>query len=199
MDKETAISVLKQIPDYGIDMLSIVCPPVAAAYRTAGFKKSASETIFLQKLLRVLIDQDSDFNDWLKIAEKFDSDNSAYEKTVRQLIYSIEAINEIDLLDVYANLLRAWKAGLLEKAEFFRLGWILTRAFSSDLMYLKECYGKKDMDENQELLSLERYNLVYKRVIPLMNGAVNNVYTITPLGIKMLSRGIDYEHYSEYK
>ena len=71
MDKETAISVLKQIPDYGIDMLSIVCPPVAAAYRTAGFKKSASETIFIQKLLRVLLDQDSDFNDWLKIAEKF--------------------------------------------------------------------------------------------------------------------------------
>ena len=199
MDKETAISILKLIPTYAIEMLSIVCPHVAVAYRTADFKKSASETIFLQKLLRVLLDQDSDFNDWLKIAEKFDSDNSAYEKTVRQLIYSIEAINEVDLLDVYANLLRAWKAGLLEKDEFFRLGWILTRAFSSDLMYLKECYGKKDMNENQELLSLERYNLVYKRVIPLMNGAVNNVYTITPLGIKMLSRGIDYEHYSEYK
>ena len=198
MEKETAISILKQLPEYAIDMLSIVCPPVAAISRTVDLLKDISQKIFLQKYSQVLTKQDSDFNEWLKIAEKFDSDNSTYEKTIRQLIYFIEAINEVDLLDVYANLLRAWKAGLLEKAEFFRLGWILTRAFSSDLMYLKECYGKKDMDENQELLSLERYNLVYKRVIPLMNGVVNNAYTITPLGIKMLSRGIDYEHYSEY-
>ena len=181
---------------YAIDLLSIALPWLSP---TVDFLNNISDTILFQKLSQVLWKQDLDFDEWLKIAEHFDADNSTYKKTVQQLIYSIEAINEVDLLDVYANLLRAWKAGLLEKDEFFRLGWVLTKAFSSDLMYLKECYGKKDMDENQELLSLERYNLVYKRVIPLMNGAVNNVYTITPLGIKMLSRGIDYEHYSEYK
>lgn len=181
---------------YAIDLLSIALPWLSP---TIDFLNNISDTILFQKLSGVLLKQDSDFDEWLKISEKFDSDNSAYEKNVRQLIYSIEAINEVDLLDVYANLLRAWKAGLLEKDEFFRLGWILTKIFSIDLMYLKNCYGKHYMGENQELLSLERYNLVNKKVTPLTNGAVDNSYTITLLGNKMLSCGIDYEHYSEYK
>lgn len=191
--------IRKDFIELVVSWLSIVCPAIASLYQTAGFLKNISETIFVGKLERVASQQDPNFDKWLRMAENFDKDSENYEKTVKQVIYTIEAINEIGMLDVYANLLRAWKAGVLEKDEFFRLGWILTNVFSSDLMYLKDCYRKKNMDENQELLSLERYNLVYKKVVPLFNGAVHNSYTITSLGIKMLSCGIDYEHYNEYE
>lgn len=55
------------------------------------------------------------------------------------------------------------------------------------------------MTECPELMSLERQNLVYKNVVPMFNGVVENNYTITSLGIKMLSCGVDYENYGKYQ
>lgn len=195
-------NAIQSLAAYVVELIPIVCPQYDSQYTfisaTANFAKNMSERFFIGRLNHVLLKQNSDFVDWLKIAWKFNIDNANYEKNVKQLIYTIEAINECDMLDICANLLRAYQADALKKDEFFRLAWILTKVFSDDLMYLEHCYGKKSMDENQELMSLERYNLVYKKVTQMYNGASENSYVITPLGIKMLSCGIDYDHHNKY-
>ena len=121
-------------------LISNVSSQLAAVSCGAEFITNVSNIIFVDKLSRVLADDNKDFFEWLKIAENFDRNNDNYQDAVRQLIYTLNAINESKLLDIYANLLRAYKADCISKGDFFRLGWILSNIFSADLMYLPNCY-----------------------------------------------------------
>lgn len=196
--KEELLAIGKGIPELACDLLSIVCPQFAVAKSVAEFFASFPNLIFADKLSRVLSNNE-DFFEWLKIVKDFEKDSKNYQDAVRQVVYNIHVINEIKLLDVFANLMHAYKMNLIDEEIFYRLGWILSNAFADDLVYLKKCYGKKRMTECPELMSLERQNLVYKNVVPMFNGVVENNYTITSLGIKMLSCGVDYENYGKYQ
>ncbi|NBI68110.1 hypothetical protein D1646_15125 [Pseudoflavonifractor sp. 60] len=183
--------ITNALTQYAIDLLSIVLPFAAP---TVDLARSISETLLCQKLYQVLTKQDADFEEWLKFSENFDSDNRNYEKTVRQLIYTIEAINEIDMLDIYANLLRSYKAGSIAKSDFFRLGWVLSNIFSMDLMYLNECKQQINISESPVVKRLEQYGLV--RIVKsevLFNTGVKNIYMLSELGEKMISYGINCE------
>ena len=182
-----------------ISWLSIGCPAIASVFQTVEFVKNLSEAIFVEKLKQVCLQQDSDFDKWLRVSENFDRDSKNYEKTVKQFIYTIEAINESEMLDIYANLLCAYKADLITKDDLFRLSWVLTNIFSKDLLYLGRCYNKTDMEECFELQKLAQYGLVRSRSKTVYNRGPIYTYTISELGIKMLSCGIDYEHHGEYK
>lgn len=198
--KDELRDIGKGIPKVFCDLISIISPKFAAASCATEFIASVPNIIFVDKLNRILSDGNENFFEWLKIAENYNESNDNYQDAVRQLIYNINAINETELLSVYANLLRAYKVGLLCKDEFFRLGWILSNIFSADLMFLKECYGKNDMQECAEVKRLEQRGLVYiSKSRTLVSAGVQNLYTITDLGIKMLSCGIDYENYDKYK
>jgi len=198
--KDELRAIGKGIPELACNLISSFNPDFAAVSRATEFIASVPNIIFVDKLNRILLDGNEDFFEWLKIAENFNESNDNYQNAVRQLIYNINAINETALLSIYANLLRAYKAGLLCKDEFFRLGWVLAGIFPADLMYLKECYGKKNMEECPEVKRLEQRGLVdISHSQTLWNTGVKNFYEISDLGIKMLSCGIDYENYDTYK
>lgn len=197
-DRLDAIGV--GLPELACKLISTVYPQAAVANCVTEFIVNVSNIIFVDKLSKILSDGNEDFFEWLKIAEDFDENNKNYQNAVRQLIYRINAINESELLNIYANLLRAYKAGGLRKDELYKLGWVLSNIFPDDLMYLKTCYGKKNMDECSELKRLEQCGLAYiSESRTLVATGVQNLYTITDLGIKMLSCGIDYENHHKYQ
>ena len=144
-----------------VSWLSLVFAPVSAISDTVDNVHSAMDTILFEKLEYVLRNQDSDFCEWLKISEKFDEDNKAYNKMVHQLVYYINAINEVDILYAYANLLRAYKLNLINKSDFFRMSFCLTKLLSEDAMYLKNNISKDRIEENIYCLSLSSNNLMY--------------------------------------
>ena len=103
------------------------------------------------------------------------------------------------MLDIYANILRSYKANYLTKDEFFRLGWILSNIFSADLLYLNELYKKGNIENSVRAQKLEYYGLALSRSETRWNAGNVSLYSVSPLGIKMLSCGIDYENHGKYK
>ena len=144
-----------------VSWMSVVFAPVSAISDTIENVRSVMDTILFEKLEYVLRNQDSDFGEWLKISEKFDEDNKAYNKMVHQLVYYVNAINEVDILYAYANLLRAYKLNLISKSDFFRMSFCLTKLLSEDAEYLKSNIGRNRIEENIYCLSLSSNNLMY--------------------------------------
>lgn len=151
---------------------------------------SISDHILFGKLYDIMINQDSDFDDWLKLTERFDEDSRSYQKMVRQIIYNINAINEIDMLGAYSNLLRAYKLGLICKEDFFRLGFCLTKLLSQDAKFLKDNICKNRIEENIYCLSLASNTLMYNQSRGLDGNSIDEekeYYCFTDVG-KMLDK-----------
>lgn len=159
---------------------------------------SYADSVLLSKLNKVLKNQDSDFYEWLKLSEKFDKSNKNYKKTVCRLIYTINSINEEELLDVYSNLLRSYKNGVITKQIFFKLTWVLSNVYSEDLYELKNIYKQKDISESQQCITLRNANLLDSKIISGY-GTSYTIYNINDLGIDMLRYGIDFNNAEKYK
>ena len=145
------------------EWLSLVIPIINPISKTIENVYSLSDKILFNKIYNIIKDQDSDFDKWLKISEKFTEDSKSYYKMVRQIIYTINAINEEDMLYAYANLLRAYKNGCICKDDFLRLGFCLTKILSQDAEFLKNNIKKNRIEENIFCLSLSSINLMYNQ------------------------------------
>ena len=175
----------------------IVLPLNAAAVAVQTYKGYA-DRVLLSKLYKVLNNQDSDFDEWLKLSEKFDKSDKNYKKTVCKLVYTINAINEEELLDIYSNLLRAYKLGLICKQRFFKLTWALSNIYSEDLFELKNIYKEKDMPETRECIALRNVNLIDSCLRTKYVTSIS-LYNMNELGLDMLRYGIDLENADKYK
>lgn len=153
--------MIKELLDLSCEWISLFYAPVSAIGATIDTIQSVSDKILFSKLYSVLEKQDGDFNEWLKISENFEKDHKNYEKMVKQLIFYINAINEIDMLNAFANLLHAYKCGLICKSDFLRLGFCLTNLLAEDARYLTENIHREKIAENIFVLSLTAHNLMY--------------------------------------
>lgn len=169
-----------------VSWLSLLCPLASTVVDTVENAKNISNIILFEKLEYVLKNQDSDFDEWLKLSEKFEEDNGSYNKMVRQLLYYINAINEIDILYAYANLLRSYKLGLITKSDFFRMGFCLTKLLSEDAEYLKNNINRTRIEENIYCLSLSTNNLMYNMTRGF-SGDEKEYYAFTQMG-KMIDK-----------
>ena len=192
-------SYTDEIFNQTLSIISDLIPQTAPIIHTLQFPGTISDAVFAYKLKRLLDKQNPDLMEWLKISWKFESCQKDYAENVRKLIYLLISMNEDKLIDVYSNLLHAHQLTLLNTAEFFRLGWILTQIYSDDLFLLKEFKPKVNDSENQRLKILEPYGLLNKQYINSYNSKSVIRYSLTNIGKKMVACGIDFENYYEYK
>lgn len=189
----------KDVIEVASAWLGIKHPVASSVLTTLKLVFDLPTKIVMHKLCRILSKQEPDFFEWLKVSENFDKDAANYNTTVRQLILCINAINEEALFDVYANLLRSWQLGFIDKQKFLRLSWALTNIYSEDLFCLKEIYDKKDIDQCSEMITLNSIGLV-ETYTPNKYGKIRiTTYNITDLGLDMLQYGIDYDNFQLYK
>ena len=153
--------MIEEILNLSCEWISLSCAPVSAIGATLNTIQSVSDKILFSKLYAVLEKQDGDFHEWFKISENFEKDHKYYEKMVKQLIFYINAINEIDMLDAFANLLHAYKCGLICKSDFLRLGFCLTKILSEDAKFLAANIRRGEVEADIHTVSLASNNLMY--------------------------------------
>lgn len=194
--------MLENALDIAVILAEVALPEIALPLNAAAVAvqtyKGYADKVLLSKLYKVLNNQDSDFDEWLKLSEKFDKSDKNYKKTVCKLVYTINAINEEELLDIYSNLLRAYKLGLICKQRFFKLTWALSNIYSEDLFELKNIYKEKDMNETRERIALRNVNLL-DSYVRTKYGTSISIYNMNELGFDMLRCGIDLENADKYK
>lgn len=91
----------KEIWDVACNWLSLAVPMITPIRETVKGVNSISESILCEKLYYIMANQDANFDEWLKLSEKFEGNNKAYQKMVKQIIYTINAINEAEMLSAY--------------------------------------------------------------------------------------------------
>lgn len=194
--------MLENALDVAVILAEVALPeitlPLNAATIAVQTYRGYADRVLLSKLYKVLNNQDSDFDEWLKLSEKFDKSDKNYKKTVCKLVYTINAINEEELLDIYSNLLRAYKLGLICKQRFFKLTWALSNIYSEDLFELKNIYKEKDMPETRECIALRNVNLIDSCLRTKYVTSIS-LYNMNELGLDMLRYGIDLENADKYK
>ena len=189
----------KDIIDVASSWVGLKSPFMSAGLMTLKVFFNLPSKIIMHKLCAILSKQEPDFDKWLKKVENFEKDSENYNKTVRQLILTINAINEEPLFDVYANLLRSWQLGFIDKQKFLRLSWTLTNIYSEDLLYLTSIYNKENVAQSSEMIALYNIGLV-EAYTPNKYGKIRiTTYNITDLGLDMLQYGIDYDNFPIYK
>lgn len=192
---ENALDVAVILAEVALPEITLPLNAAAIAVQTY---RGYADRVLLSKLYKVLNNQDSDFDEWLKLSEKFDKSDKNYKKTVCKLVYTINAINEEELLDIYSNLLRAYKLGLICKQRFFKLTWALSNIYSEDLFELKNIYKEKDMPETRECIALRNVNLLDSCLRTKYVTSIT-LYNMNELGFDMLQYGIDLENADVYK
>lgn len=192
---ENALDVAVILAEVALPEITLPLNAAAIAVQTY---RGYADRVLLSKLYKVLNNQDSDFDEWLKLSEKFDKSDKNYKKTVCKLVYTINAINEEELLDIYSNLLRAYKLGLICKQRFFKLTWALSNIYSEDLFELKNIYKEKDMPETRERIALRNVNLIDSCLRTKYVTSIS-LYNMNELGLDMLRYGIDLENADKYK
>ena len=121
---------------------------------------------------------------------------------VRQIIYTINAINEEDMLYAYANLLRAYKNGCICKDDFLRLGFCLTKILSQDAEFLKNNIKKNRIEENIFCLSLSSINLMYNQTRGLDSQSrteQKEYYCFTKIGEMLDKYALSFGDEKKYK
>lgn len=192
---DNALSIASNLADIVMSEISL---PIKTLDIAVQIHKGYADRVLISKLYKVLNNQDSDFDEWLKLSERFDKSDKNYKETVAKLVYTINAINEEELLDIYSNLLRAYKIGLICKQRFFKLVWALANIYSEDLFELKNIYKEKDMPETQERISLRNVNLLDSCLRTKYVSTVT-FYNMNELGFDMLQYGIDLDNADKYK
>ena len=72
----------KEVVNVTCSWLSLALPWLSPIKDTIESVYSFSDQIVFGKLYDIMINQDSDFDDWLKLSEKFDEDSKSYQKMV---------------------------------------------------------------------------------------------------------------------
>lgn len=183
------------VQEIGQTWMTVLFPRVDALLVSVG---SASEMLLKSKLYRVL-QCDTDIMQWLKDAECFQKSNPHYRRNVTNLIYTIDAIREEEALDIYANLLHAWKQNLIDRDTFFRLAWCLSQIYSADLWQLEGFYMVKKKVSGASMLTL--YNLGLLTGKPNAVAGVGTVIEawLSKSGLEMLRCGLCFDKYNEFK
>ena len=189
----------KDVIDIASSWLGIKHPAASSILTTLKLVFDLPTKIVMHKLCRILSKQEPDFFEWLKISENFDKDATNYNTTIRQLILCINAINEEALFDVYANLMRSWQLGFIDKQKFLRLSWVLTNIYSEDLFYLKKIYDQKDVEQCEAIIALQNVGFTQSYTRNTYGSIHIPKYNITEYGYDMLQYGIDYENFQLYK
>lgn len=192
---------------FAVNLLSATFPCVSMAKEAVSYWNNISNIILRDKIAIVLCEQDTDFDEWLKLACDFQADSAKYHHIVKQLIYVIDSINDDSKLYVYANLLRAYKVGLLGRNLFFKLASMLPSVFYDDLLFLKNCveHEVSEIFEDGNFFSvaygnLLNFGLMYCTTEGLwIDTRGSKKFRITKPGLEMVRCGVDYENYEKYR
>lgn len=182
-----------------LSMAADYCPVLLPVVHGLNFPSTVTDAIFCEKLERLMNKQSADLPSWLKMAWKFDGDQDNYASNVRKLIYLLNAMNEDKSIDTYANLLRAYQLDLLTCEDFFRLSWILSQVYHTDLELILQLYNRKIEKSDRSLKSLEPYDLLAMKSQFSYNSGSVIQYEISELGMKMIACGLDFDNYEKYK
>lgn len=119
--------------------------------------------LFWDKMKRYLYGTFMDYNEQVKMAEKFNVDNNRYEEFVKRQIHLINEMNDDKKIDYFAMLTRSYLLTDLENALFYKLANFINICTPNELEYLQNISDDFKSDNNVMISSLYQYGLFVQK------------------------------------
>lgn len=121
--------------------------------------------LFWDKMQRYLFGTFMNYEEQVKLAEKFNYDNSKYEEFVKRQIHLINEIDDDKKIDYFASLTRSYLLTDLEEALFFKLAKYINICTPAELNFLQSCSYSYHSQNTAMISSLYQYGLFSQREI----------------------------------
>ena len=116
--------------------------------------------IFWNKMQRFLLGTFTDKNVQIKMAEKFNDDNTKYKEYVWQLIDIVDKLESETKIDYFSNLTRAYLLDNIDNDTYYKLYQILRNCTVQELNFIKEKPENFTMTYDMTIFSLKNLGLV---------------------------------------
>lgn len=118
--------------------------------------------LFWDKMERFLFGTFRDFEDQVKMAEKFSPDSNDYADFVKRQITLINQFEDDRKVDYFSNLTRALLLGYLEDTSlYFKLSKLLQQCTAEELQYIKDrCMNFSTPNNTAMISSLYQHGLI---------------------------------------
>ena len=116
--------------------------------------------LFWDKMKKYLMGTFYNYEDQVKLAQKFDcEENGAYDTFVKQQIHIINSLDDDMKVDFFAALTRSFLLTDLEKPLFFKLCKYISMCTVDELLFLKECPSDIHCSNSVQVSALYQYGL----------------------------------------
>lgn len=119
--------------------------------------------IFWSKMKSFFQGTFANYEEQVKLAAKFSSDNNKYTEFVKKLIYTIDKIDDDEKVDYFANLTRSFLLTGLQPELFFKLSKFIVMCTPQELDYLKGVSELGVLSNSAMVFALCQYGLLVKR------------------------------------
>ncbi len=119
----------------------------------------APTVLFWDKMQRYLFGTFKDYEEQVKMSEKFTRDNSAYEEFVKKQIHLINEMNDDKKIDYFALLTRCYLLTNMEDTLYYKLARFINICTPEELEYIKAFDYNKKSGINTIISSLYQYGL----------------------------------------
>lgn len=104
--------------------------------------------IFWDKMKRYLLGTFNDYDQQIKMSEKFGNDNKKYNDFVKRQIYLIDQLDDDLKVDYFSNLTRSFLLVEFELDFYFKLAKLISNCTCSELEFLKKLQGDARVQNN---------------------------------------------------
>lgn len=115
---------------------------------------------FWSKMERFLLGTFRDFEDQIKMSNKFSDDNGAYQEYIEQLLETIDKLDANVKVDYYSHLTRSLMAELIDFDLYYKLCQMLKNCTVSELKFINEHKDNEHLEYDIMIFSLKNYGLV---------------------------------------
>ena len=144
--------------------------------------------LFWDKMRRYLMGTFYCFQDQVKMAEKFNNDNSKYNNFVKKQIHLINAIDDDQKIDYFAALTRCFLLTNLEQNLFFKLSKFIVNCTPEELHFLSNIPFNYQSENTVFVSTLYQYGLFVQKATQ------NNVtYILSDFGKALKQNSLNFD------
>lgn len=146
--------------------------------------------LFWDKMKRFMYGSFSNYEEQMKMAQKFESDSDEYFKFVKKQVYLIDQIDDDEKVDYFACLTRAFLLEcIIEKSLYFKLAKYLVMCTADELDFLKNCAFSYASQNTAMISALHQYGLFTQKT----NEQGEASYILSDFGIALKQNCLNFE------
>ena len=162
---------------------------VDIALNTKSLMASIPDLLYLNKAEHWVFHVFNDHRDKKALAWKFNSGDPKMIDNTRRQLQLINQINELNQIEYFAKLTKAWVYNEIDDALYFKLANVLTRCICEELKYLEYIISDELVERNIYVDSFEYVG--FTKMVSISSNGIN-MYKYTDLAKSFKKYAVDF-------